>query len=556
MATPTQSAPQAQPVLFGFGYKTRDGSGRPVIVLRWWRVVLLLVVFVITLWLAAVTSLWATMRFYRGYPESSFVNWFFLRKTTERERFGNYQVERALEHMEKGEFGKFNEQLRLGVKRSPGNIKGRIYLAQLNMIFGRNDLALKTYEEGIPHLRARFGKPTKDDQDFIRSYLQFLFYENRDFEILRLAKEILPAKPEFSDLYLMTAYAGAQASFLRTDYAASRKFLSDYGLDMTEEGLFLRSEILWALDKKTEAIDLIFEGLKIHRQSPRLFNQIISLYRRQEDYARALRYSTWFANARPLDPSPRVQIISDMHKLGQRDQVRAETERFIDEFQKQPDALQLLSNFATDVGNAALGERLYQIALERNYRTSVFALLYIEALVNARRYQEASEFCDQIATEKPAWLKEPTSTFNALRAVVAFGLNRPENALIHLEGYLTDKRPSDRTCLMIVKRFRDFGMNLGARRILEYARKAFPADQNLLANAIDLALDEVDSDSVVEDLSKLLDLRKPPLNVIMKARKELASDRFIFASNRDTMLVKLDQYVAEQKRKEDDFKGL
>lgn len=504
----------------------------------------------------AVTGIWAYKRFYEGFPESSWSSWLTFQRAKEREKFGNYQVDRSLEHLERGEWNKFITALRSGVSRSPGNIKGRIYLAQLNSMVGRQDLTLKTYEDGVPYLKDRFSNPTKEDLDFIRSYMQFLFYENRDQEILKLAKDILPSKPERSDLFLMTAYAAAQASFLRTDYATSRKFLTEYGLDSTEEGFYLKSEILWALDKKADAIDLVKEGLKIHRQSPRLFLQVISLYRREEDYSKALRYSTWFSSARPLEPSPRVQIITDLHKLGQRDKVRAEIERFIEEFQKQPDALQLLANFATDVGNPALGERLYQIALERNYRASVFGLLYIESLINAKRYLEASEFCDQIATEKPAWLKEPSSTFNALRSVVAFGLNRPENALVHLDAYLNEKRPTEKTCLMIVRRFREFGMSSGAKKILDYARKVYPADQNLLANAIDLALDEVDSETVVQDLNKLLDLRKPPLNVIIKARKELASDRFLFATSRDSMLSKLDTYVNEQKRKEADFMGL
>lgn len=472
----------------------------------------------------------------------------------ERVKHGDELVEKALVCMEKQEFSKFNLLLRHGVARSPGNIKGRIYLAQLNSIFGRQDLALKTYEEGIPHLQERFPNPTKDDLDFIRSYLQFLFYENRDREILELAKKILPATPEKTDLYLMTAYAAAQASFLRTDYQGSERYLTDYGIEKTEEGFYLRSEIRWTQGKKSEAVDLLKEAIKVHPSSPRLFSQLISLYRRQDDHARALRYSTWFANVRPLDPKPRVEIITDLHKLGKAKEAEEEIERFLSEFDKKPDGLQLLANFATDTGNHALAHRLYQIALEKGYRASVFALLCIEAEINAKRHREAAAFCDRIQTENAEWLKEPSSTFFALRAVVAFGLEKPEEASRHLELYLTEKKPSDRTCLMIVKRFREFGMMAGAKQMLAYGRKTYPKDQSLVANVLEIALDEKDGPTAVASGKELLELRKPSEAVLNRTRKALASEAFKDVPGSRELIAEIDAHLLKIKLQDDSFR--
>jgi hypothetical protein len=179
MATSSQPV-KTQSALLGFGIKTKDSAGRPVIRLRFGRILAALFAAAMMFWLSLSTALWCFTRFYQGYPEASWVAWLTFQRTAERQKFGDYQVERAMEHMERGEWNNFNLLLRTGVMRSPGNVKGRIYLAQLNSLFGRQDLTLKTYEDGIPYLRERFGNPTKEDLDFIRSYMQFLFYENRD----------------------------------------------------------------------------------------------------------------------------------------------------------------------------------------------------------------------------------------------------------------------------------------------------------------------------------------------------------------------------------------
>ena len=213
-----------------------------------------------------------------------------------------------------------------------------------------------------------------------------------------------------------------------------------------------------------------------------------------------------------------------------------------------------MANFATDTADHALGHKLYQIALEKGYRASVFALLYIESLVNAKRHREAAAFCDRIETENPEWLKEPSSTFFALRAVVAFGLEKPEEASRHLALYLTEKSPSDRTCLMIVKRFREFGMMAGAKQMLAHGRKAYPKDQSLLANAVEIALYEKDAATAVAACKELLGLGQPSQAVLSRVRQELAGEAFKDVTGGKELIGEIDAYLLKLKLQDDSFR--
>jgi len=75
--------------------------------------------------------------------------------------------------------------------------------------------------------------------------------------------------------------------------------------------------------------------------------------------------------------------------------------------------------------------------------------------------------------------------------------------------------------------------------VLRMAYDLNPNNQQILSELLSTELALGMSTHMKEYLDKLLDMRRPSRNLLEKAYKELASDRFIFATNRAEMMVEL-----------------
>ena len=141
--------------------------------------------------------------------------------------------------------------------------------------------------------------------------------------------------------------------------------------------------------------------------------------------------------------------------------------------------------------------------------------------------------------ERPAWLTKNWAIFQSLRSVASYGFNRPDLGEIYLQDFMKEGEVAPSSLLVIAKRFVRIDRSQQARRILSAAYKAAPTNQKILSELIKVELDLGYTENLNDLLSSLLQMRRPQLSILTEAYKKLGSDRFIFTSGRENLLLEL-----------------
>ena len=84
-----------------------------------------------------------------------------------------------------------------------------------------------------------------------------------------------------------------------------------------------------------------------------------------------------------------------------------------------------------------------------------------------------------------------------------------------------------------------------ARKILTVAYEKAPTNQKILSELIRAELSVGNTENLNRLLSRLLQMRRPEMDLLVEAYTQLGSDRFIFTPNRQTLLLQLSAVVRE-----------
>jgi Tfp pilus assembly protein PilF len=539
--SPHTQAYREKPILFGFVTQSKGADGRIHIEVRWGRILSTLLVLFIAGWIATAGALFCYFKYKKEFNEVTITGMISLpfRIQEHREEMGNYHVKRGLEEVKKGNYRDALRLLRLGVTRSPSNLEGRRVLAEFyELAIKRPDVAADLMVKGLD-------RGGIEDLDYLKQTLRVLLRNQMDEQIQELSNKYLPEEPDLTDINRTLAFGAANANYLRGNYDQADDYLIAYNLVESLEGLLLSSQISWDRGNQIAAITKLEYSLSRFPNSEPLLMQLSRYHREIGEIDTARRYAILRNVKDPLSAAPRLELLYIYNKSEDFDREQRETQRMLKQFRDDESALQALANFAADTGNIDLARRTYEEALENEFAVDAFALLLIESHLVSKDYEGALSFSEELLKERPSWLTQRWAIFNSLRAVASYGTSRPDLGEIYLQHFIDEANNPPQTYLAVARRFLNIDRTPQARKILNTAMQRTPGNQKILSELIRVELELGNTENLNHLLTRLLQMRRPQMEIIVDAYTKLGSDRFIFTPSRESLLLQLSAILRE-----------
>ena len=530
-----------RPILFGFAVQRRRPDGQVTVSLRWLRVIGVFLALFVTAWISTAGALYYWFKFKKDFETVSFKGMIALpfRLDEHRKEMGDYHVEKGLTQFKEGEYRDALTFLRLGVTRSPGNLEGRLLLAEFyEQLLKRVDISSGILCQGLEHGGI-------DDINYLKATLRLLLKHQQDAEVQKIADTYLPEETLINDRNRVLAFGAAQANFLRGNYDRADDYISIYELNISVEGVLLSAQISWNRGHKETAIRKLKLNLKSFQNNESILMQLSRYHRELGEVEEARKYAIMRNLANPLSAAPRIELLYIYNKSGDAEREERETRRVLQQFRDDANALQAIANFAADSGNIELARHCYEEALENEFGIDAFALLMIEAHLVDKDYEGALAFAEELDKERPEWLNKRRDVFNSLRAVASYGINRPDFGDIYLNEFMNGENISPPQYFAVANRLINIGELRNARRVLLEAFKRTPNNQRVLSELIKIELDLGYTENLNDLLKRFLQMRRPQPEIILKAYRKLGSDRFIFTPYRESLLIDLNAMLRE-----------
>lgn len=529
------------PILLGFVVQRRGADGRIHLVVRWGRMLTTLLALFIAGWVATAGTLFCYFKYKKDFNEVTLTGMIGLpfRIDEHRKEMGDYHIKRGLEEVKQGNYRDALRLLRLGVARSPSNLEGRKVLAEFyELAIKRPDVAANLMVKGLD-------LGGIEDLDYLKQTLRVLLRNQMDEQVQELTNKYLPEEPDPNDINRTLAYGAASANYLRGNYDQADDYIIEYNLIESLEGLLLSSQISWDRGNQIAAITKMEHSLRRFPNSEPLLMQLSRYHREVGQIDKARRYAILRNVKDPLSAAPRLELLYIYNKSGDFDREQRETQRMLNQFRDDESALQALANFAADTGNIDLARRTYEEALENEFAVDSFALLLIESHLVSKDYEGALSFCEELLKERPGWLSQRWAIFNSLRAVASYGINRPDLGEIYLQHFIDESNNPPQTYLAVARRFTNIDRAPQAQKILNTAMQRTPANQQILSELIRVELGLGNTENLNHLLTRLLQMRRPKMEIIVDAYNKLGSDRFIFTPSRESLLLQLSAILRE-----------
>lgn len=531
-----------KPILLGFVVQKKGVDRRIQISVRWGRLLGTFLCLAVLGWFSMAAALYFHFKYNKEFGEVSYVSMLTLFPfgvDAHREEMGNYHIDKGLAELKEGNYRDSLRLLRLGVARAPANLEGRRVLAEFY------EFALKRHDIAIDQLLQGIEQGGHEDLDYLKQTLRVLLRYQMDEEIQNLADKYLPEEPDLTDINRTLAFGAANANYLRGNYDRADDYLISYNLLESLDGVILSAKISWDRGNQIAAITKMEESIPRFPNSEPLLMQLSRYHRELGEIDEARRYAILRNVSDPLSPAPRLELLYIYNKSGDSERELRETQRMLKQFRDDEPALQSLANFAADTGNIDLARRTYEEAIENEFFIDSFALLLIEAHLVAVDYEGALDFSEELLKERPDWLTRRWAILNSLRAVASYGINRPDLGEIYLQDFVDDTSIQPQTYLAVAHRFSKIERHQQARKILMIAYQNAPTNQKVLSELIRAELILGNTEQLNRLLSRLLQMRRPQMELLSDAYTKLGSDRFIFTPDRQSLLLQLSAILRE-----------
>jgi len=541
---PTSPVSREKTILFGFAVQKRCSDGRVEVDIRWGRLMGTVFVLAVAGWLLTATLLFFFFKHRRDFDEVTFSGMLTLpfRLDAHRTEMGDYHVEKGLKELKEGNYRDAHRLLALGVTRSPGNLEGRTVLAEFYEIaYKRADIAADLLKKGLEYGGI-------EDPEYIKRVLGTLLRNQMDEAVQEICDKYLPEEAELTDINKILAFGAANANYLRGNYDQADDYLISYRLIDSEEGLLLSSKISWDRGNKRSAISLLEDSLKRLPDSEALLIQLSKYHREMGDIDSARRYAILRNVKSPLSARPKIELLYIYDLSGDTERKERETQSMLKQFHDDESALLSLANFAADTGDTSLARRTYEVALENEFGIDSFALLLIESHLVKKDFEGALNFTEELLKERPDWLTVRWGIYNSLRAVASYGLDRPDLGEIYLQDFIEEDRNRPQTFIAVANRFIEINRPQQARKVLLAGYEQAPMNQKILSELIRVELDLGNTENLNRFIPKLLQMRRPQIDLLADAYRKLGSDRFIFTPDRENLLLQLSAILRENSR--------
>jgi hypothetical protein len=529
----TSTQPEGWARWTGVGVR-RDDDGWQVQVF-WGRLLLAMAALLGGGWVTAAGAAYAFVKYERGFTEVKYSDMLLLpwrQETFERAR-GDFFIKAAQAELAAGKPAKAVYDLEIGVAKSPGNVEGRVLLAQIFTLNRRPDKAQRLLLDGLPmHL---------NDQSYLNSLFSFLLQQQLDQVVITLAHGLLPPKPVVNLRNQLIALADAQACFYRGNYDQAEDRIGEYLLAGFRDGRLLTIRLEWERGEHALALAQLREMGRMNslRDDSEIYSLTVSYLREDGREAEARNESLLRQMSNPGNPYPRIDLLYAHQKDGDTQAVRDGVESILRDFPNDGPALVALADFAANTGDAVLARRIYELckndpAGKLNWEDP--AMMTVEAEVVAKDYPAALDLARNLLAANPDWAKKFNAIFNGLQAIASFGLGDEPGGQAFLANFLGLPNVRAENFVAVSNRLLAIGAQGPAREMLAQAVKADRLNQAALTNLIKLDVGLDNADGLAAEIPRLLGMRKPNPDVLQAAFDKLGSDIFLFNPERTALL--------------------
>jgi hypothetical protein len=520
--------------------RTRSGMR---VRIAWRQALLTLVALALLAWFGLAGLAYLFVKYRRDFGEVRYTHMLFYptRQDEYRVARGDFLIARAKEQLANQEHREAFYNLRVGSSYSPGNRDGRMLLAQFYMVWQRPDLAHRLLVEGLD--------ANRHDREYLQTLFSFLLQRQADHELIAITADLLgTANPgaTIDERTRLIAMARATAQFFRGNYDAAEDTLRIYRLLDTPDGQILSLRLEWERGERDASLARLQALTEQMPTNEQVYAQYAAYLREagREDELRRLALLRQIAY--PDRPRPRIDLLYLFDSAGDEANVQAGIAELFRDFPSNTEVLLALADFAANTGRPELARRIYEFSKENNLSWEGPALMTVEAYVVARRYHEALEACRQMIRDNPEWGRRFYSVFNGLQAIANYGLSDIEAAQLFLNNFLNQAGVRADNLVAVSNRLITVGARDQARQVLAQAVRADPLNQTAVVSLIRLELELGHTDTLPSSLRTLLTMRKPPRALLETAYNRLASDRYLFAPGRASLLDELRTTILAQ----------
>jgi tetratricopeptide (TPR) repeat protein len=488
--------------------------------------------------LGASVSLFLFVKYRKGYEAIAFTdvafpwNWDDLRP-----KWGDYFIEKGIEHRNKGEWDKAFYFIRVGVSKAPANLEGRLALADL--LFQANDViqAVRVLESGLSHAR--------QNSDFWEKMISFLQYYQADQEIIRILKQGLA-----EELVPETLQESAESALAKAYYHQAR-FTEALEITKTSNIIsnqIIRCQIYWDQGLESLAIQNLESLNNMFPNQREVVPLLTSYYQKSGDVEQATQLARFTYLNNPYSVGASVNYFRILGK-----KALEEIERFLErvpEIYENEDALFVMANYLAEAGDYQMLESLLQKASQDFQQSPMVWFLQIEAQVNGGAFDAAVA-----KLEKPPESVNPLIPLHrillqglSLTAYYAKGENdRGNNALQQLfaSGHI---RPA--TLLRLSAKLLEINRPQEAGRILQFLLKQNPGNQAALADLIRVDLRMNRTTPALAQSKLMIENKTMPYALKRELITYLASDSQIYQAESSAMIGRILETFIPSKKKQ------
>lgn len=489
----------------------QDTKGRRLIV-YWRRLGLYLAALALTGWLAAAGAVWATLRHRHDFGGLSYLNIVLpFRWDEHRRALGRHYISRGRQALEESRVQDAVFNLRTGLHRAPAETEARQLLAEIYLRSGlpapARDLLLARIKQEWQNL------------PYLKAVCALLAQTNQDQEIVRLARELLPASPapgQPAAEYL--ALQAAQACHRLGDQRAAKEFLRTWRLEQTTDGILLLAEIDRFEGYPQLAVVSLQEAVSRFPKKPELSLALLRLLLDQEQTEPARQLALQRYSANPSSPGARIDLLHFHVVDRDQERVERETASFVRDHAGDQRALILLAQFAVRTAQPSIALRVREAAVLAGHPAHPFHVMEAETLIRAADYPAALEAITR-AAQDPAPRRD--TLLNGFRAVIARS-QHDSTALNYLGAFLAQRPPVGES-LAIAQLFAGLSEPRLALRVLSEAVGRDPTRKELLIPLVKAAMELGDQSELETYLPRLQALPNPPRAVLDEASLRLTT---------------------------------
>lgn len=381
------------------------------------------------------------------------------------------------------------------------------------------------------------------EPEFLRALFSFMLSRQHDEQVIDTAQRLLHDRPADDATTPLIATAAATASYFRGNFDKAEDYLRRFKLERSREGVLLAAKIDWERGYRDLALMQINRLYDQRPDDDEIYTTYVTWLRElgRDNIARQTSLSRQIAF--PDNPRPRVDLLYAYDREGLEDRVNGTAASIFNDFADKPDALLALADFAANTGRPEIARKVFEISRARDLPWEGPALMSMESLVVAGKYQAAIELSQKLLAENPAWAEKFYSVFNGLQAIAYFGLDDRESGQLFLNNFLAQPNIRAENLIAVSKRLITVGARAQARDVLARAINSDPLNQPALSQLIQLDLAASELETVPANLRRLLSMRKPNEAIVREAYQRLGSDYLLFLPGRAEILDEVAQFL-------------